>query len=87
MALDKKTLIKYRHLTEDEIKSLVIEDKWMKDLHDSVKSEMERVSQRLAGRIKELAERYEVPLPNLQKEVEEYSKRVENHLEKMGFKW
>lgn len=84
---DEKTLIKYQHLTEDEIKSLVVDDKWMKDLHDSVKSEMERVSQRLAGRIKDLAERYETPLPNLQKEVEEYSKKVENHLETMGFKW
>jgi len=85
--LDKKILYKYQHLTEDEIKTLVIEDKWMKALEESVKSEMERVSQKLAGRIKELAERYEAPLPNLQKEVEEYSKRVEDHLIKMGFKW
>lgn len=86
-ALDKKTLIKYQHLTEDEIKSLVIEDKWMKDLHDSVKSEMERVSQRLAGRIRDLAERYEAPLPELTKEVGLLDYKVTEHLKNMGFEW
>jgi type I restriction enzyme M protein len=85
--LDKKLLSKYKSLTEEEIKTLVVEDKWMVSLHNSVKSELERISQRLAGRIKELAERYENPLPKLTKEVDELSKIVNVHLEKMGFKW
>lgn len=85
--LDKKLLVKYRGLAEEEIKQLVVEDKWLKSLYASVKGEMERISQKLAGRINELAQRYEVPLPKLVKEVEERSKKVDNHLTNMGFKW
>lgn len=85
--LDKKLLEKYNSFTETEIKTLVVEDKWMSSLHGSIKSEMERVSQKLTERIKELAERYETPLPKLTSEVEELSKKVDKHLEKMGFKW
>jgi len=85
--LDKKLFIKYKSLTEEEIKVLVVEDKWLTSLYDSVKNEMERISQRLSGRIKELAERYEEPLPKLAKEVEERSKKVDNHLKNMGFEW
>ena len=85
--LDKKILVKYKDLNEDEIKTLVVEDKWILSLHDSVKSEMERISQKLAGRIKELAERYEDTLRKLSLDVEELTRRVDNHLEKMGFTW
>ena len=85
--LDKRLFVKYKALTENEIKKLVVEDKWVNDLHDLIKSEMERVSQKLTGRIKELSERYGTPLPKLTSEVEELTKKVDNHLHKMGFKW
>jgi type I restriction enzyme M protein len=85
--LDKKLLIKCKGLGEEEIKALVVEDKWLKSLYDSVKNETERISQKLARRIKELAERYEEPLPKLAKEVEECIKKVDNHLKSMGFSW
>lgn len=48
---------------------------------------MERISQRLAQRIKELAERYETPLPDLDREVEELTAKVEGHLKRMGLAW
>ncbi|MCF7860892.1 type I restriction-modification system subunit M [Candidatus Woesearchaeota archaeon] len=85
--LDKKLLFKYKSLKEDEIKELVVENKWLASLHELVKGEMERISQRLAGRIKELAERYDIPLPEIVKKVDELSKKVDGHLEKMGFRW
>ena len=85
--LDKQLLTKYKALSENEIKSLVVEDKWLTTLNNSVKREMERISQKLAGRIKELAERYDKPLPKLVGEVEALSKKVDGHLESMGFKW
>jgi type I restriction enzyme M protein len=85
--LGKKLLLKYKGLKEDETRALVVEDKWIKSLYALVKSEMERISQKLAGRVRELAERYETPLPKLTKEVEERSRDVENHLKNMGFKW
>jgi len=85
--LDKVLLKKYTLLTEEEIKTLVVDDKWLSHLKNCVHSEMERISQRIAGRLKELAERYETPLPELTKEVEDLSKKVEGHLKNMGFKW
>jgi type I restriction enzyme M protein len=59
----KKYIERYKTLTETEIKQLVVDDKWMASIERSVKTEMERISQRLTQRIKELAERYETPLP------------------------
>jgi hypothetical protein len=49
--------------------------------------EMDRISQALAQRVKELAERYETPLPKLAERVEELEARVNRHLERMGFAW
>lgn len=86
-ALDKKLLAKYPALTESEIKKLVVEDKWMAALERYVKDEMERVSQRLTGRIKELAERYATPMPAVTIEVETLEQKVHAHLNKMGFVW
>jgi type I restriction enzyme M protein len=83
--LDKKLLAKYRILSSDDIKGLVIEDKWMTTIEKEIKTEVECVSQRLAQRIKELAERYERTLSDISNTVSEYEKKVQGHLAKMGF--
>jgi len=62
----------------------VIDDKWMARLAASVQGELDRVSQTLTGRIRELAERYATPLPQLTDEVAVLAARVEGHLAKMG---
>lgn len=85
--LDKKVIERYKTLTETEIKHLVVDDKWMSTIERSVKTEMERISQRLTQRIKELAERYETPLPKQTNEVAEIEAKVNAHLQKMGFVW
>jgi type I restriction enzyme M protein len=85
--LDKKVIERYKTLTEDEIKQLVVDDKWMATIEGSVKTEMERISQRLTQRIKELAERYETPLPKQITNVAELENKVNAHLKKMGFVW
>lgn len=85
--LDKKVLAKYKILTIDEIKQLVVDDKWMTNIEKNIKSEMERISQRLAGRIKEMAELYETPLPKQTKDVADLESKVSAHLQKMGFVW
>ena len=54
--LDKKIDAKYPKLTEAEIKTLVVDDKWMARLSAAVQGELDRVSQTLTGRIRELAE-------------------------------
>lgn len=81
----EKVFAKYRELTEDEIKTLVVNDKWMATIEQSVKSEMERISQNLTQRIKTLSERYKTPLPQLSNEVEDLTAKVNAHLNEMGF--
>ncbi len=85
--LDKELLAKYNSLKESEIKEMVVHDKWLATIYGSINEELERISHSLAGRIKELAERYETPLPKLTDDVKELSAKVDQHLEKMGFKW
>jgi type I restriction enzyme M protein len=85
--LDKKVIAKYQQLTAEEIKVLVIEEKWFSSIRQDVKTEMDSISQRLTGRIKELAERYAETLPQLENEVADLTKKVEAHLQKMGFIW
>ena len=86
-ALDKKVNEKYKVLTEDEIKTLVVDMKWIPYIVREVNNEMDRVSHRLASRIKELAERYDETLSELEDEMKSYSEKVEKHLERMGFAW
>jgi type I restriction enzyme M protein len=86
-ALTDKIAAKYPKLTEDEIKTLVVDDKWLGTLAADVQSELDRVSQMLAERIRQLAERYATPLPQLTEEVAELGGRVNEHLRKMGAVW
>jgi len=86
-ALDKLAYDKYPKLTEADIKTLVVDDKWMTRLSAAVQGELERISQTLTGRIRELAERYAAPLPQLTDEVATLAARVEEHLKRMGASW
>jgi len=85
--LDRLAYDHYARLSVDEIKRLVVEDKWLAALTAAVQGELERVSQTLTGRIRQLAERYAAPLPQMVAEVDELSARVEAHLAKMGATW
>lgn len=83
--LEAKLDVKYPALTEIEIKTLVVDDKWLATIAAAVQGELDRVSQTLTGRIKELAERYAEPLPQLTVEVATLAARVDEHLKQMGF--
>ncbi|MDO9383320.1 MAG: N-6 DNA methylase [Hyphomicrobiaceae bacterium] len=85
--VDAKLEAKYPSLTENDIKNLVVDDKWLTTVAAAVQGEMDRVSQTLTGRIRQLAERYTVPLPQLTDEVGILSARVDEHLKKMGAVW
>jgi len=82
--LDKKIDARYPKLTEAEIKTLIVDDKWMARLSAAVQSELDRVSQTLTGRIRELAERYATPLPQLVDEVAALTAKVNGHLRRMA---
>ncbi len=78
---------KYPKLTEAEVKALVVEEKWMAQLTADVQGELDRVSQKLTGRVWQLAERYATPLPSLENEAAALSARVDQHLRTMGIAW
>ena len=86
-ALEAKVAAKYTKLTVDDIKTLVVDDKWLARLVADLQSKLDRVSQSLTSRIKQLAERYDTPLPKLTDEVETHAARVDEHLKKMGAVW
>jgi len=85
--LDLKAYAHYPTLSQTEIQTLVVEDKWLAALDAAIHGEMDRVSQALTGRVRQLAERYENPLPQMVDRVAELEARVSRHLERMGFAW
>ena len=86
-ALDTAAWNHYKKLTEAEVKELVVNDKWLTDLQAAVQGEQDRISQRLAARVVELAERYGRTLPALDREVASLSGKVEQHLKHMELAW
>ena len=85
--LDQLAHDKYPELSEDEVKTLVVDDKWLATLETAVCGEMDRISQALTQRVAELADRYETPLPQMTDRVSGLEEKVNAHLARMGFTW
>lgn len=83
-ALDLAVFKKYPTLTVDEIKALLVTDKWQATLQSRIEAEIERITAQLAERVTILEERYADPLPNLLDEVDRLSQKVTAHLQAMG---
>lgn len=86
-ALDAKAYAHYPQLSEADTKTLVVDDKWLATLSTAIHGEMDRISQALTQRVKELADRYDTPAPQMAIRVAELEARVNQHLAKMGFVW
>lgn len=86
-ALDEATVKHYGKLTEDQLKALIVEDKWLARVQGYVVAEVDSVSQALAGRVKLLTERYAAPLLVLMLEdrAQALGAKVAEHLKRMGF--
>ena len=85
--LDANAYAKYPTLTEAEIQTLVVDDKWLAALDAAIHGEMDRISHALTQCVNELAERYETPLPQQATRVAGLEQSVNRHLEEMGFSW
>ena len=85
--IEKLVTERYPKLSESEIKDLVINKKWIKHLESCLYEEKEGMSQTLTLRIVELAERYNVTLPEMETALNEYEAKVKSHLQKMGWQW
>ncbi|RXE85659.1 class I SAM-dependent DNA methyltransferase [Pseudoalteromonas sp. A757] len=86
-ALDLAVFKQYPKLTIDEIKTLIVDDKWLATLQANIVAEIERVTQQMANRVKQLEERYSTPLPTLTQSVDDLSDKVAGHLKAMGLEW
>ena len=85
--LDDLTLKQFGLLTEADVRTLVVDDKWIASLSALMQSEIDAISQRLTGRIKELADRYAYTLGELSTSTKTLEDNVSAHLEKMGLVW
>jgi type I restriction enzyme M protein len=85
--LDELTLAKFKALTEAEVRTLVVEDKWLTSLQAAIQTEIDAISQRLTGRVKELAERYENTMGELDSHTQTLEEKVAAHLKNMGLVW
>jgi len=82
--LDEEVIAKYGKLTEDEIKQLVVDDKWIGAVKAVVDAELSRVAGTLVSRLQQLQRRYGTTVPALEASVSELSARVQKHLNLMG---
>lgn len=85
--LEVKVIQQYPKLSIEEIKTLTVNKKWMATMDSRVQTEMDAISHRLTERIKELGERYEIPMPKLIDDVAELTTKVETHLKQMNYTW
>ena len=82
--LDAKVLARYATLTATEISEIVVSDKWMQSIGDSIGQQVERLAGGLVERVRVLEGRYADALPKLESRVVDYGARVESHLRRMG---
>lgn len=85
--LDELCLAQYGKLTEEEVHQLVVDKKWLANLQATLQTEIDAISQRLTSRIKELAERYEYTLTELDSTTNQLENKVSEHLKTMGLVW
>jgi len=82
--VDALVFAKYPMLTVEDIKTLIVDDKWLASLQASIVAEVERITQQLANRVKTLEERYAEPLGSIEDSVSRLSEKVMGHLAAMG---
>jgi type I restriction enzyme M protein len=85
--LEAKVAARYAALSIDDINAVVVDDKWIATLSNAIEGEVDRISQTLTTRVRELADRYSQPLPSLKDDVDALSAKVDEHLKRMGAQW
>lgn len=82
--LDLATLKKYGELNADEIKQLVLDDKWHATISRRIADEVNNLTLALVTRIQQLGERYAETVNDLDAELEKLEAKVVQHLADMG---
>lgn len=77
---------KYNALTADDIRDLVINDKWLQELRGRSEAENKRVCESISSQVSVLNERYAKPLPKINEDIAKLSGEVDGFLKAMGIK-
>ncbi|MBR0056946.1 MAG: N-6 DNA methylase, partial [Kiritimatiellae bacterium] len=83
-ALAEKLAADYAGFGEGDVRNLVVDNKWFDALSSRFESEFDRRLAAIAAEVKALAERYAVPLPELEAEAAALRGKVLAHLKEMG---
>lgn len=86
-SLDDKVLGKYGELTDEEIKHLLFDLKWMKKLSVDIYEEIEQILYALSSKVLLIAKRYEHTLGEIEEKTAKSRASVKMALERMGYKW
>lgn len=84
-ALNLAIFNQFGQLSEEEIKQLVVKDKWLAMLQSRIENRLENAIQQLISRLNTLEDRYSSPMAELAQEVEIWQSKVDAHLKNMGF--
>lgn len=85
VALTASVIEKYKSFTEEQIKEIVVNEKWLCDINTILVNEMQNITQQIATDVTELVERYEHKLSDIDENVSNLEDRVASHLKEMGF--
>lgn len=85
--LDQKVIAKYGELTEEEIKHLLFDRKWLVHLASEIESLFNQQVNAYSTRITNVARRYVRTLPAIEDAVERSRANVMSSLERMGYTW
>ena len=82
--LDTATLKKYGDLSDADVQSLVLDDKWAATIRNRVVAEVNALTLDLVTRLQQLGERYAETVGALRADQEKLEAKVANHLAEMG---
>lgn len=80
-----KVIKKYTELTVEQVKTLVVDDKWLATLKDCFEGHLNDLTQVLSQRVKEISLRYEYTVSELEDKREILKNKVQEHLAMMGY--
>lgn len=82
--LTAKIKAEYSKLTPEDIRALVIDNKWISEIKGRSAAENKRVSESISNQVSVLNKRYADPLPAIEAEIGRLSSVVGNYLKSMG---
>ena len=84
-ALLEATLRTYPELTEEETRSLVVDDKWLTAIAERIEAEVDGRTEQLTLRCQDLIGRYDTTINALNDTISSFEAKINRHLATMGF--